>query len=73
MHNELGKDTGLMATNNIIPFSRRHKGDPEPRRFALAALGFRWRGGRWRRGRVVLIDAGIDAMPAPVWKQALRR
>ena len=62
-----------MATDNIIPFPRRHKGDPEPRRFALAAIGFRWRGGLWRRGRVVLSDAAIDAMAAPVWERCLRR
>jgi hypothetical protein len=68
-----GEDAGLMSTDNIIRFPRRHKGDPEPRRFALAALGFHWRGGLWRRGRVVLADADIDAMAAPVWEQSLRR
>jgi hypothetical protein len=62
-----------MSTDNIIPFPRRHKGDPEPCRFALVMIGFHWRGGRWRRGRVVLTDADIDAMAAPVWEQALRR
>ena len=62
-----------MATDNIIPFPRRHKGDPEPRRLALAAISFRWRTGAWRRGRVVLSDAAIDGMAAPAWAQALRR
>ena len=62
-----------MATNNIIPFPRRHKGDPEPRRFALVTIGFRWCEDAWRRGRVVLTDADIDAMAAPVWERCLRR
>jgi hypothetical protein len=73
MHHELGEDAGLMATNNIIPFPRRHKGDPEPRRFALVTIGFRWCEDAWRRGRVVLTDADIDAMAAPVWERCLRR
>jgi hypothetical protein len=62
-----------MLTDNIIPLPRRHKGDPELRRFALATIGFRWRGGLWRRGRVVLTKADIAAMAATVWEQALRR
>jgi hypothetical protein len=73
MHNELGKDAGFMGTNNIIPFPRRHKGDPEPRRVALVAIGFRWRASAWRRGRVVVSDAEIDVMPAPAWERCLRR
>jgi hypothetical protein len=73
MHNELGKNAGFMVTTNMIPFTRRHRGDPEPRRVALVTIGFRWRGGAWRRGRVVLTDAEIDAMAAPVWERCLRR
>jgi hypothetical protein len=42
-----GEDAGPMVSDNIIPFPRRHKGDPEPRRFALTAIGFRWREGAW--------------------------
>jgi hypothetical protein len=61
-----------MPTDNIIPFPRRHKGDLEPRRFALLTIGFCWREGRWRRGCVVLTDAELDAMAAPVWEQSLR-
>jgi hypothetical protein len=63
----------LMACANIIVFPVRHRGDPEPRRFALVTIGFRWRGGVWRRGRVVLTDADIDAMEARTWEQSLRR
>jgi hypothetical protein len=62
-----------MTGANVIVFPVRHKGDPEPRRFALVTIGFRWREGAWRRGRVVVTDADIDAMAAPVWEQALRR
>jgi hypothetical protein len=58
---------------NIIPFPLPHQGDPEPRRMALASIGFQWRAGVWRRGRVVLSDADIDAMDAPRWAQSLRR
>jgi hypothetical protein len=68
-----GEGAGPMATDNIIPFPRRHKGEPEPRRFALVTIGFRWREGAWRRGRVVVTDADIDAMAAKVWEQSLRR
>jgi hypothetical protein len=59
--------------DNIIPFPRRHRGDPEPRRVALVTIGFRWCEDAWRRGRVVLSDAEIDAMAAPVWERCLRR
>jgi hypothetical protein len=62
-----------MACEQVIVFPIRHTGDPEPRRVALVTIGFRWREGAWRRGGVVLSDAAIDAMAAPVWKQALRR
>jgi hypothetical protein len=62
-----------MACANIIVFPVRHRGDPEPRRFALVTLGFRWREGAWRRGRVVLTDADLDTMVAPVWERRLRR
>jgi hypothetical protein len=62
-----------MTGANVIVFPVRHKGDPEPRRVALVTIGFRWRGGAWRRGRVVVTDAEIDAMAAPVWERSLRR
>jgi hypothetical protein len=62
-----------MAYENVIVFPIRHKGDPEPRRFALVTIGFRWREEAWRRGRVALTDAEIDTMAAPVWEQSLRR
>jgi hypothetical protein len=62
-----------MAGEQIIVFPVRHKGDPEPRRVALVTIGFRWREGAWRRGRVVLTDAEIDAMAAPAWERSLRR
>ena len=68
-----GEDAGPMSIDNIIAFPRRHIGDPDPQRFALAAPGFHWRGGLWRRGQVVLTDAGIDAMEARMWEQALCR
>ena len=62
-----------MTGANVIVLPVRHKGDPEPRRVALVTIGFRWRGGAWRRGRVALTDAEIDAMAAPVWERSLRR
>ena len=62
-----------MACEQVIVFPVRHKGDPEPRRVALVTIGFRWCEGAWRRGRVVLSDAAIDAMAAPVWARCLRR
>ena len=43
--------------DNILPFPLPHRGDPDPRRMALAAIGFQWRAGLWRRGRVALSDA----------------
>ena len=61
-----------MTGANVIVFPVRHKGDPEPRRVALVTIGFRWRGGAWRRGQVVVTDAEIDAMAAPVWERSLR-
>jgi hypothetical protein len=59
--------------DNILPFPLSHRGDPDPRRMALAAIGFQWQAGMWRRGRVVLSDADIDAMEARTWVQCLRR
>jgi hypothetical protein len=55
--------------DNILPFPVPHRGDPDPRRMALAAIGFQWRAGMWCRGRVVLSDADIDAMEARTWTQ----
>jgi integrase len=46
----LEEDSGRMSTDNSIPFLHRHTGDPEPRRFALVTIVFRWREGAWRRG-----------------------
>ncbi len=31
--------------DNILPFPVPHQGDPEPRRMALASIGFQWREG----------------------------
>ena len=59
--------------DNILPFPVLHRGDPDPRRMALASIGFQWREGLWRRGRVALSDADIDAMDARTWAQGLRR
>jgi NAD(P)-dependent dehydrogenase (short-subunit alcohol dehydrogenase family) len=39
---ELCHRSPLMA-DNILPFLRPHRGDPEPRRMALASIGFQWR------------------------------
>ena len=52
--------------DNILPFPKPHRGDPDPRRMALAAIGFQWQAGLWRRGRVMVSDADIDAMEARV-------
>ena len=59
--------------DNILPFPLPHRGDPDPRRMALAAIGFQWRAGLWRRGRVALSDADIDAMEARMWARCLQR
>jgi hypothetical protein len=59
--------------DNILRFPLAHRGDPDPRRMALAAIGFHWRAEMWRRGRVVLSDADIDAMEARTWAQRLKR
>jgi len=59
--------------DNILPFPLPHQGDPDPRRMALASIGFQWRAGLWRRGRVVLSDADIDTMDARTWDQCIRR
>jgi hypothetical protein len=58
---------------NIIPFPLPHQCDPDPRRMALASIGFHWQEEMWRRGRVVLSDADIDAMDERTWGQSLRR
>jgi hypothetical protein len=58
-------------TTTIIPFPHPHRGDPNPRREALARIGFRWTANAWRRGRVVLTDLEIDAMAEPTWAQCL--
>jgi hypothetical protein len=58
---------------HVIPFPLPHRGDPDPRRMALASIGFRWQAGMWRRGRVALSDADIDAMDARAWAQRLTR
>jgi hypothetical protein len=61
----------MEPVDHIIPFPHPHCGDPDPRRDALAQMGFRWTGGTWRRGRVVLIDFEIDAMDEPTWARCL--
>jgi hypothetical protein len=58
---------------NIIVFPHPHRGDPDPRRFALASIGFQYQQGIWRRGRVVLTDDVIDQMDDRTWAQCLRR
>jgi hypothetical protein len=57
---------------HIAPFPRPHRGDPNPRREALAQIEFRWTGGAWRRGRVALTDDVIDARDERTWAQRLR-
>ena len=63
---------GDQATN-IIPFPQHHRGDPDSRQAALASIGFQWRQGTWRCGRVVLTDEAIDQMDARTWTQRLTR
>ena len=58
---------------NIIPFPHPHRGDPDPRRAALASIAFRWTGSAWRRGRMVLTDDAIDAVDERTWAHSLRR
>jgi hypothetical protein len=60
-------------TTNIIPFPQSHRGDPDPRRFALASIGFQYQQNSWRRGRVVLSDDTIDQMDARTWAHCVRR
>jgi len=64
---------GVTMGENILPFPVPHRGDPEPRRMALASIGFHWQGEVWRRGRVVLSDGDIDAMDEHTWQQSLNR
>jgi hypothetical protein len=61
------------AEAHILIFPIRHRGDPDPRRTALAGIGFRWDGVYWRRGRIRLSDEAIDAMDECLWQQRLRR
>jgi hypothetical protein len=63
----------MLMANNILVFPVPHRGDPEPRRMALASIGFQWRAGMWHRGRVLLSDADIDGMNERTWKQRLKR
>jgi hypothetical protein len=58
--------------DNVIHFPHPYRGDPDPRRAALASIGFRWTGSTWRRGRVVLTDLEIDAMDEPTWAPCLQ-
>ena len=58
---------------NITPFPLPHRGDPDARRMTLASIGFHWHAGMWRRGRVALSDADIDATETWAWAQYLRR
>jgi hypothetical protein len=62
----------MEPVDNIIPFPQPHRGDPHPRREALAQIGFHWMAGAWRRGRVVLTDDAIDQMDERTWAQRLR-
>jgi hypothetical protein len=32
--------------DNILPSPMPHRRDPDPRRMALATIGFQWRGGQ---------------------------
>jgi hypothetical protein len=59
--------------DNILPFPVPHRGKPDPRRMALASIGFQWRGGQGRRGRVLITAAEIDQMDPKCWAQCLRR
>ena len=63
----------MTRAHNVLPFPVRHRGEPEPRRLVLASIGFQWRQGAWRRGRVVLTDEVIDEMDERTWQQRLRR
>ena len=56
----------------VLKFPKPHRGDPDARRSALASIGFQWRRGAWRRGRVVLRDETIDEMDEKNWLQKLR-
>jgi hypothetical protein len=46
----------------LLPLPSR--GDSDLRWMAWASIGCHWRAGMWRRGRVALSDADIDAMDA---------
>jgi len=56
----------------VLQFPIHHRGDPDPRRYALVTIGFQWHQGAWRRGRVVLRDEIIDTMDEKTWLQKLR-
>jgi hypothetical protein len=58
---------------HVLHFPVAHRGDPPPRRLALAHLGFRWSQWAWRRGRVALTDEAIDAMSEADWRSRVAR
>jgi hypothetical protein len=70
----MGKAPDTPASK-VLRFPRRHRGDPDRRRYQLAALGFRWREteGVWQRRRTALRDEEIDTMADSVWEQRYRR
>jgi hypothetical protein len=61
--------------SKVLRFPRRHRGDPDPRRCQLAALGFRWSEakGVWQRRRTILRDEAIDELPEKAWQQRCKR
>ena len=62
-----------VSRRHVIMFPHPHRGDPPPRQYALALIGFCWREHAWRRGRVVLSDDAIDTLDERAWQQCLRR
>jgi hypothetical protein len=72
-HADTAERRGVMNPQPpVLQFPIRHRGDPDPRRYALASIGFQWRQGAWRRGRVVLRDETIDTLAEKAWQQKLR-
>jgi hypothetical protein len=65
----------MAEPSTVLPFPVRHRGDPTPRRYQLATLGFQWREatGVWQRRRTVIRDEAIDELPEKAWQQRRQR
>jgi hypothetical protein len=66
-------EVSLVWPDNVLPFPKRHRGDPLARQFALARRHFHWQpqAAVWQRGALGLTDFEIDTMAAGAWEAFL--